>query len=201
MDFDTFDKRGGWRNQNTSGFALILPDGLTAASGAAPDFALVLTHNSSLPSTSDWSALNEHLALVPGDAYRICFKTKSSNGNPSGRTEAVTGTGVVLSSLDFATSSFNWIDACLPRFTAQYDTRLRFGSRTTGGNHILVDSIAITRVSPPVPSIPAPPPPGGGTLSPVPTLEGERCESNQRCCGRFPDGSCEKCISGNQSCP
>lgn len=146
MDFDTVDKRGGWRNQNTSGRALILPDGLTAAFGAPPDFALALTRDSSLPAASDWSAMNEHLALVPGDNYSICFKKKSSGGSLSGRAEAMTGAGVALSSLDFSSSSHAWEDACLPTFTAQSDTRLRFGSRTTGGEHILVDSITVTRV-------------------------------------------------------
>lgn len=178
MDFDTADKRGGWRNLNTSGRALILPDGLTATASGAPDFALALTRDNSLSANSDWSALNEHLALVAGDSYRICFKKRSSGGSLSGRVEAFTGAGAVLSFLDFLSVSNAWEDVCLPTFTAQADTRLRFGSRTTSNEHILVDSIAITSQ----PGAPVPPPPRG---------DREACLSS---CDRTH----ESCLAGGQ---
>jgi hypothetical protein len=208
MDFDSADKRGGWRNEGTSGRALIIPDGVTSTVNAAPDFALAVggndispnqcvaechrsnseclpdceesrdlclasarEHQGPLPAqcvqafnfckvrcapalatcearcgnSEDWSAMNEHLALVPGDSYRICFMKKSSNGSLNGRSEVSTAAGTVLSSVDFSASSGTWDNACLPQFTAQPESRLRFGLRTAGREHILVDNITINR--------------------------------------------------------
>jgi hypothetical protein len=204
MDFDTVDKREPWRNQTTSGHALILPDGVTAGSGAVPDFALALTSNNAsgaqclaqcerdeaacvpdceaerdlcqqrggLPASEcepaflrckkgcapqlaacrekcriseDWSAVDEHLALVPGDSYKICFKKKASAGTLKGRSETVNATRAVLSRVAFSANSSNWDDACLPVFTAQPGTKLRYGLQTSGREHILIDNITITR--------------------------------------------------------
>jgi hypothetical protein len=148
MDFDTVDKRGSWRNQNTSGRALILPDGVTSSANAAPDFALALTRTSSVPLAADWSAVNEDLALVPGDCYRICFDKKSSQGTLNGRAEAVTGGGAMVG-LSFSASSQGWQNTCLPTFEAQPNTRVRLGSRGASGEHILVDRMTLARQSPP----------------------------------------------------
>jgi hypothetical protein len=146
MGFDNVDERQSWRNLNTSGRALFLPDGKQVAMNTPPDWALAITRDAKVPITNDWSALNEHMAFAPTDTYSICFDARSSSLNLNGRAEAVDGaTGNVLASVTMSTIP-TWANYCLTPFTAQSSTLVRIGIRTQTQEHILIDNLSVTRV-------------------------------------------------------
>lgn len=151
FDFDTSDNRGSWRNQNTNARALILPDGISATPNGVPDFALAVTDDPARAQSVDWSALNEHLDLVPGESYTIFFRAKSTRttGTIAGAAEAFTPSGVVLSALNnWAVGSAWSTEFALGPFVAAPDTRVHFGAFNFGANttdHILIDQIRVHR--------------------------------------------------------
>lgn len=150
MDFDDADKRGGWRNQNTGSRALILPDGIAAATNSVADFALAVTDDPARGAATDWTALNEHLDFITGQSFTVFFRARTSYaGTLKLQARAVTGSGVVLAWLSSMTISSAWSsEIMLGPFTAQTDTRLLFGASdfSAGANeHILIDNIRIHR--------------------------------------------------------
>lgn len=152
MDLDFADKREGWRNMNTGARAYIVPRG----NGSNPDWAVVARRDLAIAVASDWSAINQHLALVPNTTYNVCFSYRTdpatAGGSSSGRAELVTegppagGPGTTLASRTF-TPTATWQQACFIGTTSPTaQTYLRFGNRTPVNRHnIYIDDIAIAR--------------------------------------------------------
>jgi hypothetical protein len=86
MDFDSHDKRAGWRDGNTGARGRLVPDGRTTGT---PNWAGFVYRDYNRPGHDDWSLSNARLALAPGAAlpYRICFDTKQNMPSPAGPTE------------------------------------------------------------------------------------------------------------------
>jgi hypothetical protein len=82
MDFDTADKRFSWRNDNTGGRALILPDGETSDRTTSPTFANWAGYAVPTPGRaagSDWPLRNRQLAFVPGTRYHVCLDARQNS--------------------------------------------------------------------------------------------------------------------------
>jgi hypothetical protein len=88
MDFDSADKRWGWRNDNTGGRALVLPDGMPEF-GAS--WAGLARPTNTQAAGTDWPLGNRELAIVPHTDYRLCAVVRyegpiadAVNGPPDG---------------------------------------------------------------------------------------------------------------------
>jgi len=80
MSFDTADKRFSWRNDNTGGRGLILPDGNTTAT--TPNWAGYAVPTPGRAANTDWPLRNRELALVAGRWYTMCADVKSADELP-----------------------------------------------------------------------------------------------------------------------
>lgn len=76
-NFDSGDKRPGWRNVDSGLVAHIIPT--DSPSGVSLNWAGAARRKCS-GAASSWMLANSSLALVPGRNYNICFKTKKLAG-------------------------------------------------------------------------------------------------------------------------
>ncbi len=155
LNFDTVDKRQGWKNQNTNARALFVPDGISSAVNAAPDFALAIRRDPARVLGSDWPAYYDYLPLTPGDRYQLCFSVKSSAAvNLSGRVEVMSHNNTLLSAQTFPVSGV-WTERCLNPFTmvsvaegaaptaSRTRAQIRFQLQSSSTEHILVDNLRV----------------------------------------------------------
>lgn len=152
MDFDTFDKRYWWRNDNTGTRAFIIPNG---RQGGA-NWAGVVPRTITIPNGSDWPLRNRQLGLVGGQFYSICFwhsMRQGCIGSPpfaTARLKSASQSGdASLATVDFSPGA-DWTQTCLPRVQVpDGDNMLQFGIQDQPGclesrPAYYVDDIAIT---------------------------------------------------------
>src|SRR5262249_21361024 len=65
MNFDTSDKRYNWRNDNTGGRGVVVPDG--RASSTSVDWAALAIPTASRAANTDWPLRNRQIGLAPGN--------------------------------------------------------------------------------------------------------------------------------------
>ena len=143
MDFDTDARRQGWRNAHTGSRAWFLPDGVQSGI----NWALAVQRTDELDASQDWSVRNEHLALVEGASYKICFQHRV---DPASSATAVDGAARVRNnqtsgvlSQDSFTASTTWQTHCLSTFQAAEQTDVQFANQGAGAP-LLIDNITIT---------------------------------------------------------
>jgi hypothetical protein len=133
VDFDSFDERFDFRNDNTGGRAKVLPDGRDDGSGR-PNWAAVVTPDSSRARDADWPVRNRALALVKGESYRLCFdvienrKTVGGDSVPAPGVARVVSGGNAVLSFAFPTSRA-WSHVCTTGFSVPSgDNNVTFGT-------------------------------------------------------------------------
>jgi hypothetical protein len=143
LDLDTDSKRQGFRDANTGGRALILPDG----TGVGSDWALAVRRTGAGP----FSVRNEHVGFVAGESYSVCFSYRLAPGKvqpASGLTVAVVdGASNAVQATVTKTATTTWQSACLgSSFVAKPKSELRMQAQSDAAI-ILVDDIQVTRNS------------------------------------------------------
>jgi hypothetical protein len=146
MDFDSADKRNTWRNDNTGGRALSLPDG---EGGGITWAALALPTPTQSPET-DWPLSNRQLALVPGTTYRICADLRSqaplSATDRANRVLRVMASGIELVRRSYRPST-SWSQVCTASFVAKPgENNLQIGfDDPSAASGFYIDEIQILR--------------------------------------------------------
>ncbi|MGZ3427674.1 MAG: hypothetical protein ACXVCV_13545 [Polyangia bacterium] len=201
MDFDSGDKRFSWRNDNTGGRGLILPDGNSTAT--TPNWAGYAVPTPGRAAGTDWPLRNRQLALVNGDWYELCADVRSNTITPgsdvANRVVRVLSAGVEVSRTSFRPST-SWTTVCSTPFKATSgDNNVQIGfdgpSATVG---FYVDNLRLTRHA----CVPNPDPCGGASCGSA----SDGCGTTVACgvCPRLLaciDGECtcapKKCAKGS----
>lgn len=153
MDFDTYDKRYMWRNQNTGGRGLIWPNGRSASATNA-DWAGVVRRDPSRPLNDDWPLRNQQLAFEGGFEYRVCFDHKRAGRDPlsfgsPGAVRMVNQFGEITNSRALFSTSASWTGACTTWFLVPTDANnVQFGIiafDASANGAYLVDNIVAER--------------------------------------------------------
>ncbi len=153
MDFDTFDKRYHWRNDNNGARAFILPDG----TDPGVDWAAAVPRNNSIASGNDWPLRSRQLALVGGQHYQMCFDFRKYAGavaSPITGHVRVKSNNSVVYSQAFSVTATNWNQLCTDDFMPiGSDNILQFGidapppdQGVESGAIYLVDDIQIDAI-------------------------------------------------------
>ena len=192
MDFDSADKRFSWRNDNTGGRGLILPDGNT--SGATPNWAAYVVPTPGRAANTDWPLRNRQLALVAGEWYQLCADVRAQAPTPASDTAnrvlRVLSGGGEVARVSFGPAS-TWTTVCTAAFSpSSSDNNVQLGfdgpSATVG---YFADNLRITRSA----CVPNPDPCGGAS-----------CGTAADGCGRVVAcGVCSRplvCIAGSCTC-
>lgn len=178
MNFDSHDKRLGWRNGISGARGLVVPFVPVGAPpvGSSPGVVnWVGRVNRDASAPYGYSLVNRQLALDAGHYYQLCFShvtppdsdSAAPVGNMRVSTSGSTSTGVT-----FTSSASTWRTVCAPTFApATDDSTVEFGLSSAGS--YMIDDLTITEVPPPQP----PPPP-----------EPLSCDSCA--CGCGIDGAC-----------
>lgn len=141
MDFDTYDKRDNWRDDNTGGRAVIVPDGQTTGT---PNWAARVIYNSGF-SYGGWPVRNRQLALHGGTSYSICFYHKQDGASSVGGWFELASGGTSVVSGAFTAGS-SWSQRCFTSPTLPSDDNtLHFQFlNNSPGTPYLIDNVSIT---------------------------------------------------------
>ncbi len=155
-DFNTFDKREPWRNDNYDTRALVWPNGpASEGPGGVADWAGVVRRDPVAPMIADWSLATAHMALDDSYDHRICFDFRSPASAPlilaAGRIRVIDEANprvVPGSELAFSPTDA-WQYTCTSWFTGVDDNRLQFGVQAghpSATGLYLVDNIRVEAV-------------------------------------------------------
>ncbi|GAB4560888.1 MAG: hypothetical protein Tsb0020_07930 [Haliangiales bacterium] len=156
-DFDSYDARFAWMNQNTGKRALITEDGQLNWFGdneTGADWAANVWRDPSLPvDWADWSVRNARIGLEENTDYRICFSHRNNPADPLHLDSDIavrvsSGGSVVLNG--WANMSSSWGRSCYNFTTGSGNSTLMFGtnvryvpSPSTETGSWLVDNVRI----------------------------------------------------------
>jgi hypothetical protein len=193
MDFDSGDKRFSWRNDNTGGRGLILPDGNTTA--ATPNWAGYAIPTTGRAANTDWPLRNREFGLVGGDWYQLCADVRAQTITPAGDTAnrviRVLSAGSEVTRVS-ARPSTSWSTVCTPAFgTPSSDNNVQVGFDDPSARvGFYVDNVRITRTA----CVPKSDPCGGAMCG----------TASNGCGGNVSCGVCRapflSCVAGECTC-
>jgi hypothetical protein len=192
MDFDSGDKRFSWRNDNTGGRGLILPDGNSTAT--TPNWAGYAVPTAGRAANTDWPLRNRQTGLVANDWYQLCADVRANTITPSSdvanRVIRVLSAGYEVVRASFRPST-TWSTVCSAPFrVTSGDNNVQVGfdgpSAVVG---YFVDNLRFTRHA----CVPNPDPCGGAMCGSA----SDGCGTTVAC------GTCMRplaCIDGECTC-